>query len=108
MGASCLIAIAGTLLYHLRSTEAHGRLPKAVAAALLITGALVGAIPPLWQFLSIRSSLDSVYGQPIRIGWGLWLMVAGFLVVAGTGGWMLDIGGWKDNLANRLDRGLIP
>jgi hypothetical protein len=103
MGAGCLAAIGGTLLYRWRSTEAHERLPKAVVAGLLIVVPLAGAIPPLWQFLSIRSALDSVYGQPIRIGWGVWLMVAGFMVVAGTGGWMLELGSWKDDLANRLD-----
>ena len=107
MGAGCLAAIGGTLLYRWRSTEAHQRLPKAVVAGLLIVVSLAGAIPPLWQFLSIRSALDSVYGQPIRIGWGVWLMVAGFMVVAGTGGWMLDIGSRKDDLANRLDHDLI-
>jgi hypothetical protein len=81
MGAGCLAAIGGTLLYR--------RLPKAVVAGLLIVISLVGAIPPLWQFLSIRSALAKVYGQPIHIGWGLWLTAVGFLVVTGTGAGML-------------------
>jgi len=95
MAAGCLAVIAASLLYRRRSTEAHERLPRAVEAGLLIVISLVGAIPPLWQFLSIRSALDRVYGQPIHIGWGLWLTVAGFLVVAGAGVWKLEIGGWK-------------
>jgi hypothetical protein len=99
MGVGCLAVIGGALLYR--------RLPKAIVAGALIAISLVGAIPPLWQFFSIRSALDRVYGQPIHIGWGLWLMVAGFLVVAGTGGWMLELGSWKDDLANRLDHDLI-
>lgn len=83
----CLAVITASLLYR--------RLPGAVMTALLIVISLAGAIPPVWQFLSIRSALDRVYGQPIHVGWGLWLMVAGFLVVAVAGGWILGIGYWK-------------
>jgi hypothetical protein len=87
MAAGCLTVIGASLLYR--------RLPKAVVAGLLIAISLAGAIPPVWQFLSIRSALDSVYGQPIHVGWGLWLMAAGFLVVAGAGVWSLGIGYWR-------------
>ncbi len=88
MGAGCLAVIGGALFYR--------RLSKAMVAGLLIVISLAGAIPPLWQFFSIRSVLDSVYGQPIHIGWGLWLTAAGFLVMAGAGVgyWILDIGYW--------------
>jgi len=89
MAAGCLVVIGGTLVYR--------RLPKALLAGLLIVISLVGAIPPARQFLSIRSALDSVYGQPIDIGWGLWMMVVGFLVVAGTATKML-----VDQIAVRL------
>lgn len=82
MGAGCLAVIAASLLYR--------RLPRTVVAGLLIAVSLAGAIPPLWQFLSIRSALDRVYGQPVHIGWGLWLTAVGFLVVAGTGAGMLQ------------------
>jgi hypothetical protein len=85
MGAGCLAVIAASLLYR--------RLPGAVMAALLIVVSLAGAIPSVWQLLSIRSALDRVYGQPIHVGWGLWLMVAGFLVVVASGTWML-VGRW--------------
>jgi hypothetical protein len=87
MAAGCLVIIAAFLL--------HRRLSKAIVASLLIVISLAGAIPPVWQFLSIRSALDSVYGQPIHIGWGLWLMAVGFAVVAGAGGWILGIGYWR-------------
>jgi hypothetical protein len=87
MGAGCLAIIVGSLLYR--------RLPRAIVAGLLIVISLVGALPALWQFFSIRSALDTVYGQPIQIGWGLWLTVAGFLVVAGTGLRKLEVGNWK-------------
>lgn len=80
-GAGCLAIIAGFLLYR--------RLSRVVMVALLIIVSLAGAIPPGWQFLSIRSALDRVYGQPIHIGWGLWLTAVGFLVVAGAATGML-------------------
>jgi len=66
------------------------RRPSAsLAAWLMVALALAGAILPLWQFFSIRDALDRVYGQPIRIGWGLWLTAAGFLIVAAAGAIML-------------------
>jgi len=98
--AGCLAITVGFLLYRC--------LPRAVMAALLIVVSLAGAIPPVWQFFSIRSALDRVYGQPIHVGWGLWLMVAGFLVVTGAGGWILGIGSRNDHPTNRLDHDLIP
>jgi hypothetical protein len=75
-GAGCLAIIVGFLLYR--------RLPRAIVASLLIAISLAGAVLPLWQFFSIRNALDQVYGQPVHTGWGLWLTVAGFLVVAGA------------------------
>lgn len=80
-GVGCLAIIPGCLLYR--------RLSRAVVAGLLMALSLAGAIPPLWQFLSIRDALDRVYGQPIHIGWGLWLTAVGFLVIAGSGAGML-------------------
>jgi len=99
LGAGCLALIGGTLLYH--------RLPRVVVAVLLAVVSFAGAIPPAWQFLSVRDALDRVYGQPIQVGWGLWLMVAGFLVVAGTGGWILGAG--YQSLGNTMmGEGLRP
>jgi len=80
----CLVAIGGTLLYR--------RLLPAAVGALLIVISLAGAILSVWQFLSIRSVLDRLYGKPIQVGWGLWLMVAGFLVTAAAGGWIVSTG----------------
>ena len=87
MAAGCLALIVASLFYR--------RLPRAIVAGLLIVISLAGAILPLWQFFSIRHALDRVYGQPIHIGWGLWLTAAGFLVVAGAGSWVLGIGYWR-------------
>jgi len=43
--------------------------------------AILGAGPPLWQFFSIREVVNRAYGWPVQVGWGLWIMVLGFLVV---------------------------
>lgn len=100
MGASCLAVVGGMLFYR--------SLSKAIVAALLIVISLAGTILPLWQFLSIRSALDRVYGQPIHVGWGLWLMAVGFLVVAGTGARMLVGEMASDYIHLQFDRDLIP
>jgi len=45
-----------------------------------ITGALVllaGSVP-VWEFLRVRAAIDEVYGRPVTLGWGLWLMPVGF------------------------------
>jgi len=44
--------------------------------------ALVAAAVPPWQFLRLRPALDSVYGRPIDLGWGVWLTPLGFGVLA--------------------------
>jgi hypothetical protein len=43
--------------------------------------ALLGAALPLWQFFSIRDAVNRAYGWPVQVGWGLWVMVFGFLIV---------------------------
>lgn len=57
---------------------------KPLALILIITGLAATSLP--WQqFNLIRPALEDVYREPIRLGWGWGLMVAGF--VAGvTGG----------------------
>lgn len=52
-------------------------------ASLLALLTLVGTASPMVQFLSVRDALGAVYGHPITLGWGLWLMVAGELAVLG-------------------------
>jgi len=44
---------------------------------LELTGALLAvaaATLPVWQFLRVRPLIDAVYGRPVQLGWGLWLM----------------------------------
>jgi hypothetical protein len=96
-GAGCLALIVASLF--------HRRLPGVIVAGLLIVISLAGAILPLWQFFSVRSALDGVYGQPIHIGWGLWLTAAGFLVVAGAELWKLAVGSWRLEVGSRRMEG---
>ena len=54
------------------------RHPQDIAMMVL---ALLGAGPPLWQFLAIREAVNRAYGWPVQVGWGLWVTVLGFLIV---------------------------
>ena len=47
----------------------------------IVVLALLGAAPPLWQFFAIREAVNRAYGWPMQVGWGLWVMVLGFLIV---------------------------
>lgn len=66
-------------------TLAWGRrwLMRRWIASLLALSTLVGTVSPIAQFLSLRDALGAVYGCPVTIGWGVWLMVGGALVLLG-------------------------
>ncbi len=78
----CLVLLVGQNLFR--------PLPLKVLAALLSLLALVVVVLPGWQFLSVRQALDKVYGQPVTLGWGLWVTGLGFLIVltAGVATWL--------------------
>ena len=54
------------------------RLPPALLETTTALLALAAAVVPVWQFLRLRPALDFVYGRPVTLGWGLWLMPLGF------------------------------
>jgi hypothetical protein len=56
-------------------------LPLRLTAVALIGLALLGTVPPLWQFFAIREAVNRAYGWPVQLGWGLGGTVLGFLVV---------------------------
>jgi len=66
------------------------RLSRRRIASLLTLLTLVGTASPIVQFLSLRDALEAVYGRPITIGWGIWLMVGGVFVL--LGGTALEVG----------------
>jgi hypothetical protein len=56
-------------------------LPPRLTAVTMMVLALLGAVPPLWQFLAIREAVNRAYGWPVQVGWGLWVTALGFLIV---------------------------
>jgi len=58
----------------------HSRREGLMAVSMMVL-ALLGAVPPLWQFFSIREAMNRAYGWPVQVGWGLWVTVLGFLIV---------------------------
>jgi hypothetical protein len=66
--------------------------PGRWAGGLLILAALVGSVPALWQFLSIRGAVESVYAANLGWGWGLAAFIGGWGLVAVSGGGLLRRG----------------
>ena len=57
------------------------RLSSRRMAVTMIVLALLGTVPPLWQFFAIREAVNRAYGWPVQVGWGLWVTVLGFLII---------------------------
>ncbi len=57
-------------------------LPDAIVLFLIALMALAAAIWPLYSFLPIVPSVEALYRQPVRPGWGFWLSTIGFLLTA--------------------------
>jgi len=75
-----LLLIVHPMLRHLSSRWTAVALRHAQDIAMMVL-ALLGAGPPLWQFLAIREAVNRAYGWPVQVGWGLWGTVLGFLIV---------------------------
>jgi hypothetical protein len=75
-----LLLIVHPMLRHLSSRWMAVALRRAQDIAMMVL-ALLGAGPPLWQFLAIREAVNRAYGWPVQVGWGLWVTVLGFLIV---------------------------
>lgn len=63
------------------------RLHRWGAALVATLAAAVGTALPLWQFWAVRPAIDRVYGRPITLGWGLWLMPLGFAALIAAAWW---------------------
>ncbi|HUW12177.1 MAG TPA: hypothetical protein VM537_20795 [Anaerolineae bacterium] len=57
------------------------RVAPLVLEVITLALALAAGSIPVWQFLRLRPAIDAVYGRPVTLGWGLWLMPAGFGLV---------------------------
>ena len=57
-------------------------LPDRLVLLLMAVLALPTAILPAWGFLQIRPAVVELYRQPLRLGWGFWAELLGFLFIA--------------------------
>ncbi len=55
---------------------------------LWLTGGCVALILPWYQFTLLQTSLENIYQEPIALGWGWWLTIAGFSVSLISGVWI--------------------
>lgn len=62
------------------------RWPRSVSGLLLVLIGLAGAFLPLWAYLAVRPAVAQVLGMPVGIGAGVWLNVAGHLLVTAVAG----------------------
>ncbi len=72
--AICLIATAAAPIWR--------RVPIVRLGGLLALLSLTAIVIPIGQFWIIRPALDHVYGQPIAIGRGPWVMALGEILLA--------------------------
>jgi hypothetical protein len=80
-----ILALVSWVAFLLTLVGVGGWLTRRWGAVLLALLGLIGAVGPLVQYLSLHDALSALYGRPVAIGWGVWLTVAGMLVVlAGT------------------------
>lgn len=70
----CWLLLAGSWLL--------GRLPAWVLGSLSAVLSLTALVLPAWQFLAVKSAIDTVYGIPPSIGWGFLTCAAGLAVMA--------------------------
>jgi len=69
--------------------RARGRRSTRLVGGLLVALTLVGAVPSLWHFLTLRTTIAAVYHDTLGWGWGLGLFLIGWSLVGGAGIWLL-------------------
>lgn len=57
-------------------------LPDRLVLVLIAALAVPAAILPSWGFLQVHTAVTELYRQPLRLGWGFWAGLIGFLFVA--------------------------
>jgi hypothetical protein len=97
LGVVGLVVVSGMLLVSLiQSSKASAdtpadssgskrNQPSRTLGGLLLVLALVGALPALWQFLKIRSTIGTVYSTQLSWGWGLGFFFLGWVLVGASG-----------------------
>jgi hypothetical protein len=72
--ALCLMLAPGAIL--LRGLPDR---PILIAIGLL---SLAAAVAPAWGFVQVHAAVETLYRQPLGLGWGFWLGAGGFLASA--------------------------
>jgi hypothetical protein len=80
LAAVAFLAIVAALVW-------AGRLPRRVRPILVTLIAGTGTAVPLWHFFAVRPAIDRAYNRPVTLGWGLWLMPLGFMLVIVAACW---------------------
>jgi len=57
-------------------------LPDRLVLGLIAVLAIPAAVLPTWGFLEVMAPIAALYRQPLRLGWGFWANLIGFLFVA--------------------------
>ena len=62
-------------------------LPLRLLVILSSGGGIISLILPTWQFSLVQASISEVYHEPVSLGWGWWLMLAGVILTVVGGVW---------------------
>ncbi len=61
------------------------RLPLPGLIILLLGSGVAAIILPIWQFGLIQAAIGEAYHEPVSLGWGWWLTVAGLVLSIASG-----------------------
>ncbi|MBI1879424.1 MAG: hypothetical protein HYR94_14600 [Chloroflexi bacterium] len=56
--------------------------------SLLVVGGMAAIILPIWQFSLIQAGVIQAYHEPVSLGWGWWLTIAGVIMSLVSGIWL--------------------
>lgn len=79
------VVVLAVLLMPLAGKLAQDRKEMIKWLTIAVLG-LLGALLPLWTYLSYRPEISSIFGSDFGIGPGLWLNTVGNLIVVAVGG----------------------
>lgn len=80
LAAGAFLAVVVALIW-------ASRLPWWVPPILVTLTAGTGTAVPLWQLFAVRPAIDRAYNKPVTLGWGLWLMPLGFILLIAAAWW---------------------
>jgi hypothetical protein len=80
-----MVVLIAVLMMPLAGKLAQDRKEMIKWSTIAVLG-LLGALLPLWTFLSYRPEISSIFGSSFGIGPGLWLNTVGNLMVVAVGG----------------------